>query len=85
MGQSIPPVTRMGMARGTWVTVLCRKLRDWWHWVCLPNYNMRFSYPTNIILAFLSFYQIVLEHKYFAVTFLEVSFIHQSSVLGTSC
>jgi hypothetical protein len=50
-GQSIPPVTRMGMARGAWVTVLCRKLRDWWHWVCL--HNTRFSYPTNIILAFL--------------------------------
>jgi hypothetical protein len=32
--QSIPPVTRMAMGRGTWVTVLCRKLRDWWHWVC---------------------------------------------------
>ncbi|XP_078180715.1 DDT domain superfamily isoform X2 [Carex rostrata] len=23
----------MAMGRGTWVTVLCRKLRDWWHWV----------------------------------------------------
>jgi len=21
------------MGRGTWVTVLCRKLKDWWHWV----------------------------------------------------
>ncbi|KAM0913447.1 hypothetical protein ACQ4PT_012148 [Festuca glaucescens] len=31
--KSIPPVTRMAMGRGTWVTVLCRKLRDWWHWV----------------------------------------------------
>uniref|UniRef100_A0A0D9WWH6 DDT domain-containing protein n=1 Tax=Leersia perrieri TaxID=77586 RepID=A0A0D9WWH6_9ORYZ len=30
--KSIPPVTRMAMGRGTWVTVLCRKLRDWWHW-----------------------------------------------------
>ena len=25
--QSIPPVTRMAMGRGTWVTVLCKKLR----------------------------------------------------------
>nr|CAB3455977.1 unnamed protein product [Digitaria exilis] len=31
--KSIPPVTRMAMGRGTWVTVLCRKLKDWWHWV----------------------------------------------------
>lgn len=31
--KSIPPITRMAMGRGTWVTVLCRKLRDWWHWV----------------------------------------------------
>lgn len=31
--QAIPPITRMALTRGTWVTVLCRKLRDWWHWV----------------------------------------------------
>ena len=31
--QSIPPVTRMAMGRGTWVTVLCKKLKNWWHWV----------------------------------------------------
>ncbi|XP_077210166.1 DDT domain-containing protein DDR4-like [Tasmannia lanceolata] len=31
--KAIPPVTRMAMGRGTWVTVLCRKLKDWWHWV----------------------------------------------------
>ncbi|XP_003557430.1 DDT domain-containing protein DDR4 [Brachypodium distachyon] len=31
--KSIPPITRMAMGRGTWVTVLCRKLRDWWNWV----------------------------------------------------
>ncbi|KAF9625520.1 hypothetical protein IFM89_023831 [Coptis chinensis] len=30
---AIPPVTRMALGRATWVTVLCRKLRDWWHWV----------------------------------------------------
>ncbi|TVU44538.1 hypothetical protein EJB05_03983 [Eragrostis curvula] len=31
--KSIPPVTRMAMGRGTWVTVLCRKLKHWWHLV----------------------------------------------------
>ncbi|OMO61539.1 putative tRNA ligase [Corchorus olitorius] len=30
---AIPPITRMALTRDTWVTVLCRKLRDWWHWV----------------------------------------------------
>ncbi|KAK6123018.1 hypothetical protein DH2020_043234 [Rehmannia glutinosa] len=32
-GKAIPPVTRMALGHNTWVTVLCRKLRDWWHWV----------------------------------------------------
>ncbi|CAK9158370.1 unnamed protein product [Ilex paraguariensis] len=31
--KSIPPITRMALGHNTWVTVLCRKLRDWWHWV----------------------------------------------------
>lgn len=31
--KGIPPVTRMALTRDTWITVLCRKLRDWWHWV----------------------------------------------------
>ncbi|KVH87374.1 DDT domain-containing protein [Cynara cardunculus var. scolymus] len=31
--KAIPPVTRMALGKNTWVTVLCRKLRDWWHWV----------------------------------------------------
>ncbi|KDP31183.1 hypothetical protein JCGZ_11559 [Jatropha curcas] len=31
--KAIPPITRMALTRDTWVTVLCRKLRDWWHWV----------------------------------------------------
>ncbi|GAB4845546.1 hypothetical protein Ancab_038951 [Ancistrocladus abbreviatus] len=31
--KAIPPVTRMACGHDTWVTVLCRKLRDWWHWV----------------------------------------------------
>lgn len=31
--KAIPPVIRMAVGPGTWVTGLCRKLRDWWHWV----------------------------------------------------
>ncbi|KAJ6830142.1 DDT domain-containing protein DDR4 [Iris pallida] len=31
--KAIPPITRMALGRTTWVTVLCRKLKDWWHWV----------------------------------------------------
>ncbi|KAE8736271.1 putative HIPL1 protein precursor [Hibiscus syriacus] len=31
--KAIPPITRMSLTRDTWITVLCRKLRDWWHWV----------------------------------------------------
>ncbi|XP_024008809.1 DDT domain-containing protein DDR4 isoform X2 [Eutrema salsugineum] len=31
--KAIPPVTRMALTRDTWVTVLCRKIRDCWHWV----------------------------------------------------
>ncbi|CAL0330168.1 unnamed protein product [Lupinus luteus] len=31
--KAIPPVTRMALTRDSWITVLCRKLRAWWHWV----------------------------------------------------
>ncbi|XP_020690279.1 DDT domain-containing protein DDR4 [Dendrobium catenatum] len=31
--KAIPPVIRMALGRATWVTVLCRKIKDWWHWV----------------------------------------------------
>ncbi|KAF8114341.1 hypothetical protein N665_0039s0103 [Sinapis alba] len=31
--KAIPPVTRTALTRDTWVTVLCRKIRDCWHWV----------------------------------------------------
>ncbi|KAK4257138.1 hypothetical protein QN277_006766 [Acacia crassicarpa] len=31
--KAIPPITRMALTRDTWITVLCRKLRDWWFWV----------------------------------------------------
>uniref|UniRef100_A0ACD5X8U9 Uncharacterized protein n=1 Tax=Avena sativa TaxID=4498 RepID=A0ACD5X8U9_AVESA len=35
--RSIPPIARMGMGNGRWVTVLCRKLKDWWHLVAEGN------------------------------------------------
>ncbi|XP_052183558.1 DDT domain-containing protein DDR4-like [Diospyros lotus] len=31
--KAIPPITRMALGHNTWITVLCRKLRDWWYWV----------------------------------------------------
>ncbi|KAL0799780.1 hypothetical protein Bca101_054955 [Brassica carinata] len=31
--KAIPPVARTSLTRDTWVTVLCRKIRDCWHWV----------------------------------------------------
>ncbi|XVF54227.1 hypothetical protein PTKIN_Ptkin05aG0163600 [Pterospermum kingtungense] len=31
--KAIPPIIRVSLTRDTWVTVLCRKLRNWWHWV----------------------------------------------------
>ncbi|ERN04431.1 hypothetical protein AMTR_s00133p00076510 [Amborella trichopoda] len=31
--KAIPPITRIALGRSTWITVLCRKLKDWWHWV----------------------------------------------------
>ncbi|KAM7483254.1 hypothetical protein LguiB_007837 [Lonicera macranthoides] len=31
--KAIPPVARMALGQNSWVTVLCRKLRDWWQWV----------------------------------------------------
>ncbi|KAJ0966254.1 hypothetical protein J5N97_027392 [Dioscorea zingiberensis] len=31
--KAIPPVIRMALGRATWITVLCRKLKNWWHWV----------------------------------------------------
>ncbi|CAN6209583.1 unnamed protein product [Urochloa humidicola] len=46
--KSIPPVTRMAMGRGTWVTVLCRKLKDWWHWVAEGDLPIVASHGTEI-------------------------------------
>lgn len=31
--KSIPPATRMAMGDGKWITVLCRKMKNWWHQV----------------------------------------------------
>ncbi|GLJ32828.1 hypothetical protein SUGI_0661180 [Cryptomeria japonica] len=31
--KAIPPIIRSALGRGTWVTVLCKKLKDWWFWV----------------------------------------------------
>ncbi|KAJ1288144.1 hypothetical protein BS78_02G067400 [Paspalum vaginatum] len=46
--KSIPPITRMAMGRGTWVTVLCRKLKDWWHWVAEGDLPIVASHGTEI-------------------------------------
>ncbi|XP_042458657.1 DDT domain-containing protein DDR4-like [Zingiber officinale] len=44
----IPPVTRMALGRATWITVLCRKLRDWWHWVADGEVPIVASHGTEI-------------------------------------
>ncbi|XP_042498036.1 DDT domain-containing protein DDR4-like [Macadamia integrifolia] len=46
--KAIPPVTRMALGRATWVTVLCRKLRDWWHWVAEGEIPIVASHGTEI-------------------------------------
>ncbi|THU73050.1 hypothetical protein C4D60_Mb04t18690 [Musa balbisiana] len=46
--KAIPPVTRMALGRATWVTVLCRKLRDWWHWVADGEIPIIASHGTEI-------------------------------------
>ncbi|WOK99339.1 DDT domain-containing protein DDR4-like [Canna indica] len=46
--KAIPPVTRMALGRTTWVTVLCRKLRDWWHWVAEGEIPIVASHGTEI-------------------------------------
>ncbi|KAL6880058.1 hypothetical protein ACP4OV_011623 [Aristida adscensionis] len=46
--KSIPPVTRMAMGRGTWVTAMCRKLKDWWHWVAEGDLPIVASHGTEI-------------------------------------
>ncbi|KAK1407282.1 hypothetical protein QVD17_38896 [Tagetes erecta] len=46
--KAIPPVTRMALGQNTWVTVLCRKLRDWWHWVSEGELPIVASHGTEI-------------------------------------
>ncbi|GJM96957.1 hypothetical protein PR202_ga13841 [Eleusine coracana subsp. coracana] len=46
--KSIPPVARIAMGRGTWVTVLCRKLKHWWHLVAEGNLPIVASHGTEI-------------------------------------
>ncbi|KAB1999948.1 hypothetical protein ES319_D12G197100v1 [Gossypium barbadense] len=48
--KAIPPITRMPLTRDTWVTVLCRKLRDWWHWVADGDLPIVASHGTEIEL-----------------------------------
>ncbi|KAH7675454.1 hypothetical protein IHE45_08G135200 [Dioscorea alata] len=31
--KAIPPVIRMALGHATWITVLSKKLKAWWHWV----------------------------------------------------
>ncbi|TKV90744.1 hypothetical protein SEVIR_9G049000v4 [Setaria viridis] len=48
--KSIPPVSRMAMGRGTWVTVLCKKLKHWWHWVAEGDLPIVASHGAEIEL-----------------------------------
>ncbi|MQM09028.1 hypothetical protein Taro_041889, partial [Colocasia esculenta] len=46
--KAIPPITRMALGRATWVTVLCRKLKDWWHWVAEGEIPIVASHGTEV-------------------------------------
>ncbi|KAK1357782.1 DDT domain-containing protein [Heracleum sosnowskyi] len=46
--KGIPPITRMALGQTTWITVLCRKLRDWWHWVADGELPITASHGTEI-------------------------------------
>ncbi|KAI9087603.1 hypothetical protein K1719_030473 [Acacia pycnantha] len=46
--KAIPPVTRMALTRDTWITVLCRKLRDWWFWVADGDVPIVASHGTEV-------------------------------------
>lgn len=48
--KAIPPITRMALTRDTWVTVLCRKLRDWWHWVAEGELPIVAAHGTEVEL-----------------------------------
>ncbi|KAI3464012.1 hypothetical protein Pfo_020675 [Paulownia fortunei] len=46
--KAIPPVTRMALGHATWITVLCRKLKDWWHWVAEGDLPIVASHGTEV-------------------------------------
>ncbi|KAK6153359.1 hypothetical protein DH2020_012998 [Rehmannia glutinosa] len=46
--EAIPPVTRMALGHATWITVLCRKLKDWWHWVAEGDLPIVASHGTEV-------------------------------------
>ncbi|KAH6801236.1 DDT domain superfamily [Perilla frutescens var. hirtella] len=46
--KAIPPVTRMALNHATWITVLCRKLKDWWHWVAEGDLPVVASHGTEV-------------------------------------
>ncbi|KAG0485526.1 hypothetical protein HPP92_009375 [Vanilla planifolia] len=48
--KAIPPVTRMALGRATWITVLCRKLKDRWHWVADGEMLIVASHGTEVEL-----------------------------------
>ncbi|EPS63810.1 hypothetical protein M569_10969 [Genlisea aurea] len=46
--KAIPPVTRMALGHMTWITVLCRKLRDSWHWYAEGDLPIVASHGTEV-------------------------------------
>jgi hypothetical protein len=55
--QGIPPINRANMNQETWVTYLCKKMKEWWHWVghqSLYTYGGNASWPHTRLHAFLS-------------------------------
>ncbi|VFR01255.1 unnamed protein product [Cuscuta campestris] len=46
--KAIPPITRVALGHDTWVTVMCRKLRDWWHWVAEGELPIVASHGTEV-------------------------------------
>ncbi|KAL8529644.1 hypothetical protein ACS0TY_006905 [Phlomoides rotata] len=46
--KAIPPVTRMALGHATWITVLCRKIRDWWYWVADGDLPIVASHGTEV-------------------------------------
>ncbi|XP_051133252.1 DDT domain-containing protein DDR4-like [Andrographis paniculata] len=46
--KAIPPVARMALGHPTWITVLCRKLKNWWHWVAEGDLPIIASHGTEV-------------------------------------